>query len=212
MDTNLEDKMYHQIEKNLSSNINENLFAGGRSPEKDKLPMVSSRGELELTEKGRHAANLRPAGRQESQDDINQPPVLSRAELIRQARESCLRQLSNQSIRMMDAYSPENEDQLPEVINKKKVRAMRLFKDNDRSLNSPWDENPSEEANSPQEIASFQSLIIRTVCAIILFVGLFLIDKFNFSIGTFSKAMIREYVTGKDFFEKMEEIVVTWFK
>ena len=35
MDTNVDDKIYHQIQKNLSNNINEDLFTTGRVFEKE---------------------------------------------------------------------------------------------------------------------------------------------------------------------------------
>ena len=225
MDTNMEDKMYHQIEKSLSDSINENLFLNGNSPalQADKLPAVRSSREMQPAEISRGSNNMQPAQisraannispvyRQEA-DYIDQQPILSRAEYIRQAREACLRQLSNQSIQIMDACNPESIEQQPDVINKKKVRAMQLFKDSDRGFGLLRDGEQEEELNSPQEIASFRSLIIRMVCAIVLFLAVFLIDKFNFSVGGFSKSVIREYVTGKDVFEKLEQLVVAWFK
>jgi DNA-binding transcriptional regulator YhcF (GntR family) len=212
MDTNMEDKMYHQIEKNLTNNINENLFASGKIYEKEKLPMVRNSAALEPVDalKEENHAELDYSG--EAYEYMNQPSNISRAEFIRQAREACLRQLSSQSIRMMDAYGPESEEQDPALLNKKKARAMKLFKDSERALRSPWMKNSAQEEDSPQDIASFQSLVIRTVCAIVLFLSIFAVEKFDIKIGTFSKQIVREYVMGNDAMLKLEEIVAAWLK
>lgn len=211
MDTNIEDKMYHQIEKNLSNNINENLFSAGKVTDKEKLPMLQSTV-IESTDLVNRTKDVKQEYVDESFADMSQQPTLSRAEYIRQAREACLRQLSNQSIRMMDTYYPENEEIGEISSNKKKTKAMKLFKDNERMLSLPWADNKYEEEETPQDIASYQSLIIRLVCAIVLFLGVFLIDKFDFQLGTFSKEVVREYVTGNDTLKQLEEVVVSWLK
>lgn len=43
MDTNLEDKMYFQIEQNLSNNINQNLFSTGRMSKDEQGNEIISR-------------------------------------------------------------------------------------------------------------------------------------------------------------------------
>jgi len=211
MDTNMEDKMYHQIQKSLSNNINENLFTSGKTIDKEKLPLVRS-SVIEPTNITKEGKNTENEYLSESFEYISQPSTLPRAEYIRQAREACLRQLSNQSIRMMDTYSPEIEEQDISLQNKKKAKALKLFKDSEKALRSPWNRSASGEENSLQELASFQSIIIRTICAIVLFLFIFLIDKFEFSLGNFSKVLVREYITGNDRLLQLEEIVVSWLK
>jgi len=211
MDTKMEDKMYHQIEKSLSNNINENLFTSGRVFEKENLPILHS----SVIEPIKSVSVLEEPAREylsESIDHISQPPALSRTEYIRQARESCLRQLSNQSAKMMDSYNLDSDDQDPALHNKKKAKALKLFKDSEKALRSPWNRSTTYEENSPEDIASFQSLVIRTICSVVLFLCIFLIDKFDFSLGTFSKGLVREYITSNDSFVKLEQIVVTWLK
>ena len=63
-----------------------------------------------------------------------------------------------------------------------------------------------------KEQASYNFLIIRMVCAIVLFLAIFLIDKFDLKIGDFNTNMIQEYVTGKDNMKYLEERIVTWIK
>lgn len=207
----MEDKMYHQIEKSLSNNINENLFTSGKVFEKEKLPLIRSSG-IEPINATKVSKDSEREYLSDSFDYISQPPSLPRAEYIRQAREACLRQLSNQSSRAMDTYSSESEELDPLLLNKRKAKALKLFKDSERALRSPWNRSNPQEENSPQEIASFQSLIIRTICAVVLFLCIFLIDKFEFSLGAFSRELVREYITGNDNLVQLEQFIVTWLK
>jgi hypothetical protein len=50
------------------------------------------------------------------------------------------------------------------------------------------------------------------VCALVIFLSIFLIDKFDFSIGEFSSTKIEEYVSGKDNMKQLEEFVITLLK
>ncbi len=205
MDIKSEDTMVRQIEKNLSNNINENLNLTGRVLYNNKLhsknnsEYPTNQETKELTEQ--------PDYPLVSSDYIsNNPMSLSRAEYIRQARESCLRQLSNQQLycRPYDSNYVEAELPVSEQLNHKKARALRLFHD------GMHDEAPAREQNSPQEIAAFRALIIRTVCAIVLFLFVFIIDKFEIEVGKITPDLIQEYVTGNDTFQDLEDIVVTW--
>lgn len=212
MDTKNEDTIVRQIEKNLSNNINENLFLTGRIPE---LPKE--------TEKHTHLQRKNssdPMGEPEdnpsdsayplvSNDYISNSPIsISRAEYIRQAREACLRQMSSAQsyCRPYDSNYIEGEPTVSDTQGVKKDRSRRLFRgDLQESYYRP-------EENSPQEIAAFRALIIRTVCAIVIFLFLFVVDKFDITIGKVTPGTIQEYVTGKDTLGNLEDLVVTWLK
>jgi hypothetical protein len=205
MDNKIEDTMVRQIEKNLSNNINENLFLTGRLYEDSKLPG-----------KNNSAYDI-PDKTTRVDSDENYPLVsyeyisnsdgISRAEYIRQAREACLRQLSATQLysRPYDVNYMEPDTQSSELMINKKAKEMKLFRDEVALANHT-------EENTPQEIASFRSLIIRTVCAIVLFLSIFLLDKFEVKIGDFSHKIIQEYVTGKDALEVIQDKLVTWLK
>jgi hypothetical protein len=133
---------------------------------------------------------------------------LSRAEYIRQAREACLRQLSNSQVysKPYDVNYMDPEPINQEQVNNKQAKALKLFNtDSDAG-------DPAIDENTPQEIASFRNLIIRTVCAIVLFLTVFIIDKFELKIGNITHIMIQDYVTGNDSLQGLEDILVTWFK
>lgn len=206
MDTKSEDKIVRQIEKSLSNNINENLFLTGRVFENNKTPNKNNTA-LMAAENLKEKETEREDIPLVSTDYISDSQItLSRAEYIRQAREACLRQLSNTQIysRPYDVHYPDTEEENTEQFNNNKAKAWNLFHEKELSA--------SKEADSPQDIASFRSLIIRTVCAILLFISVFIIDKFELTIGNLTHGMIQEYVTGNDTLQNLENIIVTWLK
>lgn len=129
-------------------------------------------------------------------------PKLSRAEYILQAREACLRQMNtlNTTSRISNLYIDDDSSAYSNNERKKRSKVERLF-----------DEGSGEE-NLPGEIASYRSLVIRTVCAVVLFISIFIIDKIKLSWGTFSYESIREYVTGNNQLRALEEVIVSWLK
>lgn len=208
MDTRNEDKMVRQIEKSLSNNINENLFMTGRVFD-DNKPSISGSSVLALTEGKARQEERKPDYPLVSYDYISgSPTTMSRAEYIRQAREACLRQLSDTQIysRPYDVNYMEQEVEGTEQLNHKKAKAWSLFREGSLATGLP------KEEESPREIAEFHSLIIRTVLAIVIFLSVFLIDKFDFQIGKLTTEVIQEYVTGKDSLINLENIIVTWLK
>jgi len=208
MDSKVEDKIVRQIEKNLSNNINENLFLTGRIFEKDTKVNTSSTV-LDNPEPKIHTSETSMDHSASSYEYSNQPStILSRAEYIRQARESCLRQLSAMSsgTATYNNIYPDVDPPNPEYLGHKKARTMKLFRED------PMSESEYKEENTPEEIASFRFLIIRTVCAIMLFLTIFIFDKFNFKIGSFTSEIVQEFVTGNDSLLELENILVTWLK
>jgi len=212
MDSKVEDKIVRQIEKSLSNQMNENLhqsnsthrkdnlFQSGRTYDKDNLPVVNP-GHLKENRQIMTSLQQDASG---TAFDYHPETVLSREEYIRQARESCIRQLSTIQRSSQKAYDLTYYDDPSvnsEVTNRKRARALHLF----------HDDNTKEE-NTPQEIAAFRFLMIRMVCAIVIFLSIFLIDKFDFTIGSFNTQIVEEYVTGNDTLQQLENIIMTWLK
>lgn len=118
MDAGYEDKMYRQIEKSLSNNINERLYVpievmdrpvfSGRSnkPAVDSISYDEGAAGTENDYFNRNRADDRgPAGNPLA-DNREEGSRLTRAEYIMQAREACLRQLNamDSSSRTYDSY------------------------------------------------------------------------------------------------------------
>lgn len=211
MDSKIEDTMVRQIEKNLSNNMNENLFLSGydntvrnngyRDNQADKLQSY----DVAIQE------NLNPVV---SFDHLS--TGLSRAEYIRQAREACLRQLSAVQIyskpydvNYVNYDSQETDPDTSSVSDSNKITSRNTDKETPIVL---VENNNEKLENSPQEIASYRSLIIRMVCAVVIFLFIFLIDKFDFKVGVLNHNIIQEYVTGKNVIEELENILVSWFQ
>ncbi|HKL98505.1 MAG TPA: hypothetical protein VJZ06_01200 [Mobilitalea sp.] len=220
MDANVEDRMIHQIEKSLSNNINDNLFTSGRVTE-DKKSVERSGSLFSNSDYNRTSKNLRQASTKENaqdytsdatynnaidiqnekSDEVDAYPQLSRAEYIRQAREACIKQMNvAPSVgRNLEDRGEEDSTSHSEQVPKKKVKGMKLFRE-DVGDNEAYEE------------ASFRALIIRTVCAIVIFLSIFIIDKFNIKLGDFSNQTIQEFVTGKDSISELEEMIVSFLK
>lgn len=212
MDTNIEDKMYHQIERSLSNNINENLFSTGRVFEKERQPM---KGNSAFDSLGPVHKTMIPdmEHTNEAFEYIRESPTLSRAEYIRQAREACLRQMNvTSSYKASDEYEINPGTQDSDSLHKKKPKILNLFHDGQIAPGTVLSEVVAGEGASPQEIASFRFLIIRTVCAIVIFISIFAFDKLQGKIGSLSFEAVKEYVIGNDRLQELENIIVTWLK
>ena len=214
MDTSYEDKMYRQVEKSLSNNINDRLFVPiemidrPKYTGKDKKQIVDSVSYEEdtmqkesLTLDTYKPYDYRGDGSHAIAKINEEGPRLSRAEYILQAREACLRQINS-----MDSPSGtyDNYGGALDSINssngrKRRGKVERLF-------------NEVDEEVFPEEIASFKSLIIRTVCAAVIFLSIFVIDKIKVDWGAFSYESIRQYVTGNNQLKVLEEMIVSWLK
>lgn len=183
MDKKVEDNMVQQIEKNLSSHIDETLMI----PSKEQ-PIVSF--------------------------DYSNPISISRAEYIRQAREACLRQLSEvqSTARTYDSYYLEPISANTGATEAGQVRHKGLFRDGYGYAGNKAVDIELDEELARKEQAAFRFLIIRMVCAVVLFLTIFAFDKLNIKIGAFTPDKIQEYVTGKDNLKELEEILVTWLK
>ncbi len=177
MDTSYEDRMYQQIEKSLTNNINDRFVPIEiiDQPSFSNSKTVDSTSEYE----------------EEQQS-------LSRAEYILQAREACLKQLNTlTSTRINDLYIG-NEDTTSSSPGKKsKDKSSKLFYEG------------SDEESSSEELASFRFLIIRTICAAVIFLSIFTIDKVKMDWGGISYNTINNYLTDNNHFKKIEDIIVS---
>ena len=192
-----------QIEENLHY-MNQNLFHDGNLSETNQLIPRKDATQLrpDKTKVTKQDAENLPLV---SNDYINEAPMISRAEYIRQARESCLRQLSNVQLYSKPYDINYMEPDIPsEQLSDKNSHAMNLFH------NAP--ENHTLTKNPEQQLASFRSILIRSVCAIILFLSIFALDKFHVKAGNVSNQVIKEYVTGNDALKDLENIIVGWLK
>ena len=197
MDSNFDDKIINQIETGLSNQMNESLFTTGL----EKINSSDTQENAEYADR-----NYDYTG--------NQMPTLSRAEYIRQARAACLRQLNNIQDRTgsYEDYSLDTDTFAQEKPNKKKARGLGLFQEGSSPVQTMSAGSRGYEENLPKEIASYRALIIRTVCAILIFLLIFAFDRFDLAIGQFTSESVREYVTSNDTLKKLEELVVTWLK
>lgn len=197
MNSSYEDKMYRQIEKSLSNNINDKLFV---PIEMINEPKYSSPSNNQIVD----SVDYKPYAIENSNgtiDDYNEVPKISRAEYILQAREACLRQMASPDIsgRISDIYTGDQDDLYSSYGKRKRSKLDRLF-------------NEGDEEVPPEEMASFRSLIIRTVCAAVVFLSIFIIDKVKVDWGVFSYETIRHYVTGNNQLKALEEIIVSLLK
>ncbi len=202
MDKRVEDRMVQQIEKNLHNNIDENLFLTGRIMDKDKPQKT---GQSQATPKALLQGKDTEDNPLVSLEYYNPAIPVSRAEYIRQARESCLQQLSTMqsTARAYDSYYLDSALQNAEVEQSKKSKTYHLFHEGKQE---------GHDMEAMKEIAAFRFLIIRMVCALVLFLSIFLMDKFDFKVGEFSSEKIQSYVSGNDSMKQLEEFVITLLK
>lgn len=214
MDTSYEDKMYRQVENSLLNNINDKLFVPIEIIDK---PVYNRKNNNKIEDSAffkeqvtKNEPNLTFDSNYENGDAIYNTdgeykevePRLSRAEYILQAREACLRQMNtlNTTSRMSDVYVDDRSPIISTYKNKKKNKAEGLF-----SLGN-------EKEDNPEEITSFRSLIIRTICAVVIFLSIFIIDKVKLNWGAFSYETLEKYVISNNQLKALEEIIVSWLK
>ncbi len=135
----------------------------------------------------------------QNMDNQEQLQTLSRDEYIRIARESCTRNLGynggakNHSSKMNKGYAYTE-----------KIR--------------PWDQGgmgyKPELTDSPFTIAPFKvkSLLIRLICALVLFLSIFLFDKFDLKVKTFNSKNIQEMVSSSQSIDDAESFFVNLFE
>lgn len=131
-------------------------------------------------------------------DNQNDYIVPSREEYIRLARESCLKNLGNNP-REMDT-NKNNKVNL--------VGSPYSYEKNDYGRESFF--IPSGKMNLNQKW--IKHLLIRSICALLLFLTIFLIDKFKFTYKELSSQKIETIVTSSKGFDATEDYIVNLFK
>ena len=119
--------------------------------------------------------------------------VTSRAEYIKLARESCARNLNASHINLKHN-------------GKKKSDTGKMHHHNKRTYIDSYDFDRGELDISP---GSMRAFMIRTVCAIMLFLTVLMIDKLNIEFQGISSHSIEELVSSNDGITKAENFFVS---
>lgn len=191
MDTNMEEKMVRQIETKLSNHMPEDLFSTDRSIESKQIIGGLSVSSNKVT-KTEEVLDL-------GHNDSDTPSIpMTRAEYIRQAREACLRQMNSH---------PQDSKVVNYVVEDAQIQHSSIGE-----LGSIQGYYPSSPSEVGKEELAYRSLLIRSICCLVIFLFIFLFDKFDVNIGKFSGDTIREYIVNRDRLVDLENIIVSWFK
>lgn len=130
-------------------------------------------------------------------DNQEQFPGLSRDEYIRLARESCTRNLSY-------GGNPKNHGG-----NKNKG-----FNNTEKFKVQAGMGHKFNVAGEGFHVSSFKikSFLIRVICAMVLFLAIFLFDKFDVKIKTFNSQNIKEMVSSNQSIDDAESFFVNLFE
>ena len=93
-----------------------------------------------------------------------------------------------------------------------KSKPLKLFHDSNQEAELEKTAGKAKPVNTQKEIEDFRSLIIRIIFAFVLFLSIFIIDKFNLQIGKVTPKTVEEYVTGNDSLQGIEDVIVSWLK
>lgn len=135
----------------------------------------------------------------QNMDNQEQLQALSRDEYIRLARESCTRNqgynsgTKNHNGKMNKGYGY--------------TEKIKPFEQSGQS-------HRPELAASQFGIAPFKvkSLLIRLICALVLFLSIFLFDKFNLKVRTFNSKNIQEMVSSSQSIDDAESFFANLFE
>ncbi len=130
-------------------------------------------------------------------DNQEHLPVLSRDEYIRLARESCTRNLSytNGATKNYGTYKNLKSEN-PKLWNRADVK--NRFSMGRTGLNIP--------------AINLKSFLIRIICALMLFLTIFIIDKFGVKLKAFNSKYIQEMVSSNKSIEDAENFFVSLFE
>ncbi|MDF2512618.1 MAG: putative rane protein [Herbinix sp.] len=208
MDNRNEDSMVRQIEKNLSQNMNDNLFLVGKEQDgrmnqqtnslvvnhQTSKPGTMNAFRVEETYFSGNNKIRRDISTQDpdfplvSYEHITDSLAIPRAEYIRQAREACLRQLSDLQIYSkpydVNYYINPETATSDESTPPKKSKTWNLFREGHEDRRSEDNRHAMDATNhsmegTPQELVSFRFLVVRMVCAVVLFLTIFIVDKLD---------------------------------
>ena len=126
-------------------------------------------------------------------DNQEKYSVPSRAEVIKIARDSCSRNLSSV-----------NKNNKNQIVNKNK----------DQSMMDRFDFEKQTGAKTPFSLNTMtvKFLLIRVICAFVLFLAVLLIDKFDVKINAVNSEFVQELVSTNKGIEDAENFVVSFFE
>jgi hypothetical protein len=125
--------------------------------------------------------------------------AVSRDEYIRLARESCTRNLGPNG-----SYKNHGGNKNKGYLNNDKMRT--------------WDNaeeyHKSDFADTGLNMVpvNIKSLLIRVICAMLLFLTVFIIDKFDFKTKTFDSNHIKQLVSSNQTIDEAEDFVISLYK
>lgn len=121
--------------------------------------------------------------------------VKSRDEYIRMARESCVKNL------------------YPESSGKPDVHKKNLYKSYGfREGDSYQSEGEGFLLGFNMKSIGFKFFLIRTICVLVLFLAVIMVDKLNVSFKSFNSTAIEELISSNQSLEKAEDFFVSVFK
>ena len=121
----------------------------------------------------------------------------SRAEYIRHARESCTRNLGS-------SHSGKNNNQYKE-LQKEQKRALSAYAKTDT-----YQTLPGEDFAMP--VFHYKSILIRVICCALIFLSVFIIDKFDISVKKFSSDTVKEYISSNEGIEEAQNFFVSIYE
>jgi hypothetical protein len=122
----------------------------------------------------------------------------SRAEYIRLARESCTRNLGAN-------HSGKNNNQYKE-LQKEQKRALSTYVKTETYQTTV----PGEDTILP--VIHFKPILIRVICCALIFLSVFIIDKFDITIKNFTSATVEEYITSNAGIEEAQNFLVSLYE
>ncbi len=125
---------------------------------------------------------------------------LSRNEYIRLARESCTRNLSYNGGNIKNNGMGKSKGYL-------KTEKLKAWDYADLKNRQGMAEN-----RFIMSAASLKSLLIRLICALVLFLVIFLIDAFDIKINSFNSRYIQDLVTSNQSMDKAENFFVSLYE
>lgn len=122
----------------------------------------------------------------------------SRAEYIRLARESCTKNLGlNHAGKNHNSYKDLQREQKKALSTYAKTETFRT------SL-------PGEEIILP--VFPMKIILIRLICCALIFLTVFIIDKFDITIKNFSSETIKEYISSNQGVEEAQDFFVSMYE
>lgn len=122
----------------------------------------------------------------------------SRAEYIRLARESCTRNLGSN-------HSGKNNNQYKEM-QKEQRRALSTY------AKTETYETTLPDVDSILPVFHFKPVLIRVICCALIFLSVFIIDKFDITIKNFNSNTVKEYISSNEGIEEAQNFFVSLYE